>query len=156
MTDDQTLLDLAGRATPAFIGGDRPSSFPGGCDCQLCGSVFVGDVMHTTCDGCERQEEFRRAANPERIIQLVEEKRSEAARADLTGFMLAWVVAAIRPAQPPRKPYVFHSLSACAGCGCSGDDFGSVNVEAFEVTGELYCDDCADEAIESAAQEDGE
>jgi len=29
------------------------------------------------------------------------------------------------------KPYAFHSLSACAGCGCSGEDFGSVNVEAF-------------------------
>ncbi len=56
----------------------------------------------------------------------------------------------------PRKPYAFHSLSACAGCGCSGDDFGSVNVEAFEMTGELYCDDCADEAIENASQGDGE
>jgi len=56
----------------------------------------------------------------------------------------------------PRKPYVFHSLSVCAGCGCSGDDFGSVNVEAYEMTGELYCDDCADEAIENASQGDDE
>ena len=56
----------------------------------------------------------------------------------------------------PRKPYAFHSLSVCAGCGCSGEDFGSVNVEAFEVTGELYCDDCADEAIENASQGDDE
>lgn len=47
----------------------------------------------------------------------------------------------------PRKP-VFHSLSACHGCGRSGDAFGSPHVEAFEVTGELYCEDCADGAIE--------
>lgn len=47
----------------------------------------------------------------------------------------------------------FHSLSVCAGCGCSGDDFGSVNVEAFEVTGKLYCDDCAEEAIALADEE---
>lgn len=49
----------------------------------------------------------------------------------------------------PAK-YVFHSLSVCAGCGCDGEDFGSVNVEAFEVTGELYCQDCAEEAIAQA------
>lgn len=47
-----------------------------------------------------------------------------------------------------RAKPVFHSLSACHGCGCSGDDFGSPNVEAFEVTGELYCEECADSAIE--------
>lgn len=49
---------------------------------------------------------------------------------------------------------VFHSLSVCAGCGCQGDDFSSVNVEAFEVTGELYCEDCAEEAIVRARSED--
>lgn len=53
----------------------------------------------------------------------------------------------------PRRPYVFHSLSACAECGCSGDDFGSVNVEAYEVTGELICEDCADAVLERAAEE---
>lgn len=53
------------------------------------------------------------------------------------------------------KP-VFHSLSVCAGCGCSGDDFGSVNVEAFEATGELYCEECAEEAIANADEGDGE
>lgn len=52
-----------------------------------------------------------------------------------------------------RPKYVFHSLSVCAGCGCSGEDFGSVNVEAFELTGELYCEDCANEAIADAAEE---
>jgi len=45
-------------------------------------------------------------------------------------------------------PYIFHSLSACADCGATGDDFGSPSVEAFELTGELYCEDCADAAIE--------
>lgn len=50
---------------------------------------------------------------------------------------------------------VFHSLSVCAGCDCTGDEFGSVSVEAFEVTGEMYCEDCADEAIhEALANED--
>jgi hypothetical protein len=48
--------------------------------------------------------------------------------------------------------YVFHSRSVCAGCGCYGDDFGSVNVEAFEVTGELYCEECAEAAIWAATE----
>ena len=47
-----------------------------------------------------------------------------------------------------KKPYIFHSLSCCAGCGCSGDQFGGVNVESYELTGELYCEECAVEAIE--------
>ena len=47
-----------------------------------------------------------------------------------------------------RPPYVFHSLSVCAACGASGEDFGSVNVEACELTGELFCEECADSAIE--------
>lgn len=51
-----------------------------------------------------------------------------------------------------RARPVFHSMSVCVGCGASGDDFGSVNVEAFEVTGELFCEDCADEAIAGAAE----
>jgi len=55
-----------------------------------------------------------------------------------------------------KKRPVFHSLSACAECGVSGEDFVSPNVEAFEMTGELYCDDCADEAIENASQGDDE
>lgn len=46
-----------------------------------------------------------------------------------------------------RPPYVFHSLSACAGCGCSGDYFPAPDAKAYEVTGELYCDECAEEAI---------
>lgn len=49
---------------------------------------------------------------------------------------------------------VFHSLSVCAGCGCSGEDFGSVNVEAFELTGELYCEECAGEVIADFADDD--
>lgn len=50
----------------------------------------------------------------------------------------------------------FHSLSVCAECGASGDDFGSVNVEAFELTGELFCEDCADGAIEQWAEDNGQ
>ena len=34
----------------------------------------------------------------------------------------------------------------------SGDDFASPNVEAFEVSGELICDDCADAVLERAAE----
>jgi hypothetical protein len=51
---------------------------------------------------------------------------------------------------------IFHSLSVCAGCGCTGDDFGSVNVEAFELTGELYCEECAYGAIDDAIEDMGE
>lgn len=47
-----------------------------------------------------------------------------------------------------------HSLSSCHECGATGDDFPSANVEAFEVTGELICDDCADGVLERAAEED--
>lgn len=47
-----------------------------------------------------------------------------------------------------KRPYVFHSLSSCAECGASGDEFLSPNVEAFEVTGELVCEDCADAVLE--------
>jgi len=147
MTDDQTLLDLAGRATPR----PWPVSRDGvSIDVHLEKYKTTRPYFHI------RDNAAYASAACNEVPRLISEKRSEAARADLTGFMLAWVVAAIRPAQPPRKPYVFHSLSACAGCGCSGDDFGSVNVEAFEMTGELYCDDCADEAIENASQGDDE
>lgn len=55
------------------------------------------------------------------------------------------------PMHHTRKP-VFHSLSSCASCGVSGDDFESANVEAFELTGDLYCDDCADEVIADNGQ----
>lgn len=47
---------------------------------------------------------------------------------------------------------VFHSLSACAYCGVSGDEFASPNVEAWETLGEPVCDDCATEALEAAAE----
>ena len=51
-----------------------------------------------------------------------------------------------------KKRTVFHSLSACAECGVSGEDFASPNVEAFEVAGELICDDCAEAVLERAAE----
>ena len=52
--------------------------------------------------------------------------------------------------------HFFNSISVCHGCGLRGDDFGSVNVEAFEVTGELYCEDCAEEAIVSISEDQRE
>lgn len=55
-----------------------------------------------------------------------------------------------------EKRPVFHSLSACAECGVSGEDFASPNVEAFEVTGELICDDCAEAVLERAAEAEDE
>lgn len=47
---------------------------------------------------------------------------------------------------------VFHSLSECAHCGATGDDFSSPSVEAWEVLGELVCEDCAGDAIAEAAE----
>lgn len=55
----------------------------------------------------------------------------------------------------PAKP-VFHSLSQCHNCGISGDDFASPNVEAFEATGEMYCDDCAAEVLAGLAEDEDE
>lgn len=52
-----------------------------------------------------------------------------------------------------RKPYVFHSLSSCVECGVSGDEFICVNVEAYEVTGDLVCDDCAEAVLERWAED---
>lgn len=51
---------------------------------------------------------------------------------------------------------IFHSLSQCAECGVGGDDFASPNVEAFEVTGELYCDDCAGDVLARLADDEDE
>lgn len=57
----------------------------------------------------------------------------------------------LRPIGEIIRP-IIHSLSVCARCDCGGDDFGSVNVEAFELTGELYCEECAPEVIEEHGQ----
>lgn len=45
-----------------------------------------------------------------------------------------------------RKPYILHSLSECVECG--ERDFDGPNVEAYELDGELVCEDCADDYIE--------
>lgn len=71
LPDLSGLKKVAQHAIPARIGGDRPSADPGGCDCQLCGELFVGDVMHTTCEGCEASEAFRRAFTPEIALALI-------------------------------------------------------------------------------------
>ena len=55
-----------------------------------------------------------------------------------------------------RKPYVFHSLSECVVCGNSGDDFASPNVEAYELDGELVCEDCAEGYIANWEEENGQ
>jgi hypothetical protein len=52
--------------------------------------------------------------------------------------------------------YVLHTLSSCAVCGASGDEFGSVNVEAFELDGELVCEECADQYIEDWEENNGQ
>lgn len=71
---DADLLRLAEDATPEFIGGDRVGDYDFERECQLCGEAFIGAALHTTCDGCDRQEAFRRAANPSRIKSLLSEK----------------------------------------------------------------------------------
>lgn len=45
-----------------------------------------------------------------------------------------------------RKPYVLHTLSQCVECGAF--DFDGPNVEAYELEGELVCEDCAEAYIE--------
>lgn len=55
-----------------------------------------------------------------------------------------------------RVPYIFHSLSSCEECGVSGDDFTCVNVEAWEVTGDLICDDCAEAVLERWEEDNGQ
>lgn len=55
-----------------------------------------------------------------------------------------------------RKPYILHSLSSCVECGADGDDFGSPNVEAYELTGDLVCEDCAEGVLERYAEDNGQ
>lgn len=55
-----------------------------------------------------------------------------------------------------RKPYVLHSLSSCIECGAEGDDFASPNAEAYELDGELVCDDCAEAYIERWHEDNGQ
>jgi superfamily II helicase len=42
------------------------------------------------------------------------------------------------------------SPKACEHCG--EYDYGSPNVEAFELSGEIVCDDCAEEIFEENSQ----
>lgn len=67
MTDDNELLELAGRAESLM-------SEPDAEDCERFLSWYGTDLISG-------------------VRRLISEKRSEAARADLTGFMLAWVAA---------------------------------------------------------------
>ena len=84
MTDDQTLLDLAGRATPR----PWPVSRDGvSIDVHLEKYKTTRPYFHI------RDNAAYASAACNEVPRLISEKRSEAARADLTGFMLAWVVA---------------------------------------------------------------
>ncbi len=47
-----------------------------------------------------------------------------------------------------------HSVSACSECGAQGDDFPAANIEVFELTGELVCDDCADSVFERLGEDE--
>ncbi len=52
-----------------------------------------------------------------------------------------------------RKPYVLHTLSECVECG--ERDFSPV-IEAYELDGELVCEDCADAYIERWEDDNGQ
>jgi hypothetical protein len=34
------------------VSRDRPSEAPGGCECQHCGCVFIGEEWHQFCGVC--------------------------------------------------------------------------------------------------------
>ncbi len=112
MTDDQTLLDLAGRATPrpwhhvnAFQTVPASNTVHGRVPAERVDYVSTWPDLGTPpghrvviqqpdreCRVRSEDMAYITAACNE-VPRLVEEKRSEASRADLTGFMLAWVVA---------------------------------------------------------------
>lgn len=134
MTDDQTLLDLAGKAdkelfelaeaaikeapgewtrdfqksegeygsgpdahtgfnVPVLYAGEKQLLTADASDIALINEEWDEDGVTAWDEASTRVVDYLAAANPERITRLISEKRSEAARADLTGFMLAWVVA---------------------------------------------------------------
>ncbi len=43
------------------------------------------------------------------------------------------------------------NAGVCEGHGCA-DEVASVNVEAFELTGKVLCESCAEEAFEAEAE----
>jgi len=112
MTDDQTLLDLAGRATPrpwhhvnAFQTVPASNTVHGRVPAERVDYVSTWPDLGTPpghrvviqqpdreCRVRSEDMAYITAACNE-VPRLISEKRSEAARADLTGFMLAWVVA---------------------------------------------------------------
>jgi hypothetical protein len=55
---------------------------------------------------------------------------------------------------PARKipPGALAAAIECSGCERCGDDDISPNVEAFELSGEIVCDDCAEEIFEENSQ----
>lgn len=40
------------RTSDTVVSRDRPSQKPGGCECQNCGCIFIGDESHQFCGVC--------------------------------------------------------------------------------------------------------
>jgi hypothetical protein len=47
-----TYIPPAPPTKEAFVSRDRPSPTPGGCECQHCGRIFVGDESRQFCGVC--------------------------------------------------------------------------------------------------------
>jgi hypothetical protein len=106
MADLSALETAAQLALAPYIGGDRPTNMPGGCDCQLCGSIFFGSPTDTECAGCAIQENFKRLANPKAVLELIARVRAleEARRDEIVAAFEAGALAVHENYQPDTDP----------------------------------------------------
>lgn len=43
---------------------DRPAKTPGGCECECCGVIFVGEEWHILCALCDDERVFSVPVEP--------------------------------------------------------------------------------------------
>ena len=54
---------------PVATNRDRPTSDPGGCECEECGAIFIGADWHTLCAICfELVDDYGNPKDGSRII----------------------------------------------------------------------------------------
>ena len=66
---------------------DRPTSIPGGVDCQECGAIFTGEEWHSECGICHAKGAFEAACTGSVVLSLL--TALEEAQSGLHGVMEA-------------------------------------------------------------------
>ena len=56
MTSPLKIMDGEGEVmskTERYPGRDRIATEPGGCECEQCGCIFIGEEWHSRCAVCQ-------------------------------------------------------------------------------------------------------